>query len=71
MSHATGPAPKLPKKPKRRSPSFRLKVWHCGLCNARCPTVLAAGGLCSVCRRQPSLPGVNDLPGHTDEGGEW
>jgi hypothetical protein len=65
MSHATGPRPKRSKK--RRNP-YHLRIWPCGLCNTRCKTVLGPGGLCSVCRQQPPLPGVNDFP---QSGGEW
>ena len=65
---AAGPGPKDPKPTKRRPSRYGLKVWRCGLCNVACKTVLAPGGLCSVCRRQPPLPGVDDL--HR-LGGEW
>ena len=65
MSHATGPRPN-PSKEKQRNP-YVLRIWRCGLCNTRCKTVLGPGGLCSVCRQQPSLPGVYDS---TNVGGE-
>jgi len=64
MRNATpGPGPRLPKPPRRRSPSFRVRVWRCGLCNVACRTVQAPGGLCSVCRQQPPLPALDDLAG--------
>jgi len=66
MSHATGPGPGLPKPPRRRSPSFRLRVWRCGLCNVAGKTVQTPGGLCSVCRQQPPLPEMNE-----PSGGDW
>ena len=61
MSHATG---RRPKKPRTR---IRPRIWRCGLCNAKCKTVLGPGGPCSVCRQEPSLPDVNDF---TESGGE-
>jgi hypothetical protein len=61
MSHATHDS-RLPKRPKRRSPSFRLRIWRCGQCNTACKTVLGPGGLCAVCRKQPPLPNVDDWP---------
>jgi hypothetical protein len=75
MSNATDPraaglGPKDPKPSRRRRPRYGLKVWRCGLCNVRCKTVLDAGGLCSVCRQQPNLPGVY-CPPEDAAGGEW
>lgn len=58
MSNATGPRPTRPTPPNRR---HLLRIWRCGLCNTECKTVLAPGGLCSLCRRAPALPGVDDL----------
>ena len=47
MSHATSKT------------SIDRRVWRCGLCNVRCRSVQAPGGLCKTCRRQPALlPGL-------------
>ena len=39
------------------------RVWQCGLCNTQDHTISTAGGLCTSCRKQPTLPEVNDLAG--------
>lgn len=64
MSNATGPRPTK----KQHSP-YLLRIWRCGFCNVACKTVLAPGGLCSVCRTQPSLPGVDDRPSRSEDRG--
>ena len=54
-----GPGPNRSKQ--RRNP-YDVRVWPCGLCDTRSKTVVGPGRLCAVCRQQPPLPGVDDLP---------
>ena len=60
MRNATGPQPKHSKQ-QRRNP-YQPRIWPCGLCDTRCKTVVGPGRLCSVCRQQLPLPGVDELP---------